>query len=241
LTTKSIDSVDLFFFLDEECMLHDGCPFGLSVITRGYLLPQKYIIHSPAPYVNDATLIASCYQSALELAVAHKIRKLAFPCIGAGAKHFPLDAHAQVALQTVRRWLETDENRTKIDRIIFVFWRAEEHLYYCKWMPSVFPMASTLSYGEAAIEGPESLQFWAQNMVAMDRWIREESPEDHREWSDDSCDELQVDNHSDSEVSVEPPAKKTKNETVIHEEFKSQPADKMEESIAQDKPEEVIG
>lgn len=51
-------------------------------------------------------ILASCYQSALDLAVKHGIRTIAFPCIGAGAKAFPLDVHAQVALQTVRRWLE---------------------------------------------------------------------------------------------------------------------------------------
>lgn len=109
--------------MDEECMLHDGCPFGQAVITRAYNLPQKYVIHryflhnesysylfSPAPYRNDALLIASCYQSCLNIAVEHGIRALAFPCIGAGAKHFPLDAHAQIALQTIRRWLETGES-----------------------------------------------------------------------------------------------------------------------------------
>jgi O-acetyl-ADP-ribose deacetylase (regulator of RNase III) len=54
----------------------------------------------------DPMLLASCYHSALELASKHNIRTIAFPCIGAGAKSFPLDVHAQVALQTVRRWLE---------------------------------------------------------------------------------------------------------------------------------------
>lgn len=166
--------------LDEECMLHDGCPFGQAVITRGYLLPQKYVIHSPAPYTNDPHLIASCYQSSLALAAEHKIRTLAFPCIGAGAKCFPLDAHAQIALQTVRRWLETDDNQSKIDKIIFCFWRPEEKLYYTKWMPSVFPLPSTLAYGEEGNE-TQSLAFWAKNMINVKPWIYGEEVESDEE------------------------------------------------------------
>jgi len=185
--------------LSEECLLHDGCPFGMAVITRGYLLPQKYIIHSPAPYQNDAQLIASCYHSSLELAKLHKIRVLAFPCIGAGAKHFPLDAHAQIVLQTIRRWLETGENRTLIDRIIFSFWRPEEHLYYTKWMPSVFPLASTLTFGQAALQGNQevALQFWAHNMMRMNPWIRTEddSSEEDITVSDDELESKPLNNN----------------------------------------------
>eukprot|EP01127_Copromyxa_protea_P021125 TRINITY_DN717_c0_g1_i1.p1 TRINITY_DN717_c0_g1~~TRINITY_DN717_c0_g1_i1.p1 ORF type:complete len:314 (-),score=65.20 TRINITY_DN717_c0_g1_i1:518-1459(-) len=105
--------------MDEECLLHDGCPFGQAVITRGYLLPAKFVIHAPGPYSADPMVLASCYQSALDLAAQHKIRTIAFPCIGAGAKSFPLDVHAQVVLQIIRRWLEKGKmniQRRKFER-----------------------------------------------------------------------------------------------------------------------------
>ena len=59
---------------------------------------------------------------------------------------FPIEASAQLVLQLVRRWLETDNNYEKVDKIIFNLFQPQEETSYCKWVQSAFPLPTTLSY-----------------------------------------------------------------------------------------------
>jgi len=158
--------------LREECLLLDECPMGQVSITRGYELPSKFILHCVGPNSGDPHLLASCYHSALDIAVEHGIRTIAFPCVATGLNSFPLEVSAQVVLQTTRRWLEKDNNRDKIDKIVFVFWRDTEELYYSKWMPSVFPLPSTITFGDR-IEGDAKpfIQYWVKSHSILDPYL----------------------------------------------------------------------
>jgi len=161
--------------LKEECLLLDECPIGQVAITRGYALPSTYVIHCVGPPSGNPHDLASCYQSALDLVVEYKIRTIAFPCVATGLNCFPLEASAQVVLQTTRRWLEKGDNRTKIDRIIFVFWREIEELFYAKWIPSVFPLPTTLTYKEAIqLDPAKTIKHWAKNHSLLDPWLYKE-------------------------------------------------------------------
>jgi hypothetical protein len=47
-----------------------------------------------------------------------------------------------------------------------------EKLYYHKWMPSVFPLPSTLSYGAAyTAEGAAAVLQWANESDLRDKWM----------------------------------------------------------------------
>lgn len=70
----------------EECRTLHGCETGKAKITGAYELPCSYVIHTPGPiwqggHKKERELLASCYQSCLELAIQHSARRIAFPSI----------------------------------------------------------------------------------------------------------------------------------------------------------------
>lgn len=90
-----------------ECRTLGGCATGEVKATRGYRLPAKYVFHAVGPVWRggqhgEPDLLASCYQRALELAAAHEVTSIAFPCISTGIYGYPIDAAAEIAVSTVR-------------------------------------------------------------------------------------------------------------------------------------------
>ena len=51
-------------------------------------------------------LLASCYQSCLELAAQKGLHSIAFCCISTGVFRFPPERAAEIAVQTVRNFLQ---------------------------------------------------------------------------------------------------------------------------------------
>ena len=100
--------------LARECASIGGCPTGEARLTQGYSLPARYVIHTVGPVWHggtsgEADFLASCYRSALTLALDHELRGIAFPAISTGIFGFPLDRATRVAVRTVREWLATHE------------------------------------------------------------------------------------------------------------------------------------
>ena len=106
----------------EECRTLGGCETGQAKITAGYNLPAKYVLHTPGPIWQggghgEAALLASCYRSCLALAAEHGLRSVAFCCISTGEFHFPNQEAAEIAVRTVREFLE--QQTTSVERVIF--------------------------------------------------------------------------------------------------------------------------
>jgi O-acetyl-ADP-ribose deacetylase (regulator of RNase III) len=94
----------------EECRTLGGCPTGEARLTKGYNLPARFIIHTVGPVWRggrrqESTLLKSAYLSSLELAEAHHLKSLAFPNISTGIYGFPKNKAAQIALKTVKQFL----------------------------------------------------------------------------------------------------------------------------------------
>jgi O-acetyl-ADP-ribose deacetylase (regulator of RNase III) len=90
---------------------HGGCKVGEAVITTGGNLPAKYVIHTVGPvwnggYNNEEEKLANCYTSSLRLAVDNSIQTIAFPNISTGIYHFPKAKAAEIAVNTVKVFLE---------------------------------------------------------------------------------------------------------------------------------------
>ena len=95
---------------------------GKAKITPAYNLPCKYVLHTVGPIISgplrqeDCDLLAGCYRSCLELAAANEVLSIAFCCISTGVFHFPQDRAAEIAVRTVKSFLEKDSS---IQQVIF--------------------------------------------------------------------------------------------------------------------------
>ncbi|HJD47203.1 MAG TPA: protein-ADP-ribose hydrolase [Candidatus Mediterraneibacter norfolkensis] len=109
-------------------------PTGQAVLTKGYNLPAKYVIHTVGPIVGGRLTQAlrddlrNCYRNVLQCCVENQIRSVAFCCISTGEFHFPNDEAAKIAAETVTDFLKMHE--PEFDRIIFnVFKDIDRELY----------------------------------------------------------------------------------------------------------------
>lgn len=95
-------------------------PTGRAKITPAFNLPSSYIVHTVGPIVQghltttDCNLLRDCYNSCLTLADRHGIDSIAFCCISTGEFHFPAKKAAEIALQTVRGYLNQTHSPIKV-------------------------------------------------------------------------------------------------------------------------------
>ncbi|MCF7885327.1 MAG: O-acetyl-ADP-ribose deacetylase [Candidatus Marinimicrobia bacterium] len=98
-----------------------GLPTGEAVITKGYNLPARYVIHTVGPVwhggdKNEDQLLADCYRNSLKIAQDKKFASIAFPAISTGVYHFPHERACKIAYQTVQDYIF---NNNTINKIIF--------------------------------------------------------------------------------------------------------------------------
>lgn len=108
-----------------------GCKTGEAVITTGGLLPAKFVIHTVGPvwnggHKNEEALLANAYRNSLQLAAENGISSIAFPNISTGIYHFPKSLAAQIAVDTVKKYI----NGTGINEVLFVCFDDENFMYY---------------------------------------------------------------------------------------------------------------
>ncbi len=89
-----------------ECRKLNGCATGDAKITKGHLLPARYVIHAVGPVWhggrhNEDALLASCYRRAIELCADRRLVSVAFPAISTGVYRFPADRAARIAVTAV--------------------------------------------------------------------------------------------------------------------------------------------
>ncbi|MFJ8234698.1 macro domain-containing protein [Ureibacillus sp. NPDC094379] len=108
--------------LQKACNQIGQCVVGEAVITDGFNLPAKHIIHTVGPIWKggghrEAEYLASCYKNSLKLAVQHGCQSIAFPLISSGIYGYPKKQALQIAMTSISAFLLEHE----IDVTMVVF------------------------------------------------------------------------------------------------------------------------
>lgn len=123
--------------LKDECVLLKGIRPGEAKTTYGYRLPASWVIHAVGPRDQDEAVLEQAYWQSLLRASESQLRTLAIPAIGTGAFNYPKPAAAEVALSTIRRFLDTHPFSGSIDCIILCTRGNLTHYEAC--LPLYFP------------------------------------------------------------------------------------------------------
>lgn len=96
--------------------------FGDAVITPGFDLDAKYVIHTAGPLWEggnhgESEILASCYRKSLNLAKVYQCQSIAFPLISTGNYGFLKSLALQIAIQEISTFLL--ENDMQVYLVVF--------------------------------------------------------------------------------------------------------------------------
>jgi O-acetyl-ADP-ribose deacetylase len=99
----------------QETRTLGGTPPGTAMITAGYDLPARHVIHAVGPVwrggsAGEDETLEGAYRRSLELAAEHALESIAFPSISTGIYGFPLERATRIAHSTARAWLDANEH-----------------------------------------------------------------------------------------------------------------------------------
>jgi len=99
--------------LEAACRRIGHCPTGSAVVTPGFGLKARHVIHAVGPVwqggnAGEADLLASCYRQSLQLAADIAAARVAFPAISTGIFGYPAPEAAGIAVSAVRAVLSSD-------------------------------------------------------------------------------------------------------------------------------------
>lgn len=127
--------------LGKAMMAIGRCATGEAVITPGFKLHAKHVIHTVAPIFAQHKqpdvwrLLANCYRNSLTLAATHGAQTIAFPSLGTGVYGIPIKRASEVAIATARTM-----ERSSITEITFCCFSAEDADTYRdaldRWTPT---------------------------------------------------------------------------------------------------------
>ena len=109
-------------------------PTAVPMLTDGYNLPAKKVVHIVGPIVQGRLTkdleqdLADCYRNTLDLCLENGLKSVAFCCISTGVFHFPNKRAAEIAVKTVTEWLKA--HPLALERVIFNVFKDEDKAYY---------------------------------------------------------------------------------------------------------------
>ena len=100
--------------LQEACNELAPIQTGEAVITPGFNLSAKFIIHTAGPIwqggqFGEEELLSNCYTNSLKLAAENDLKSIAFPLISSGIYGYPKFDALKVAVQAINNFLENHD------------------------------------------------------------------------------------------------------------------------------------
>jgi O-acetyl-ADP-ribose deacetylase (regulator of RNase III) len=154
--------------LQEEVQKFGECREGDVKTTPGYLLPAKHIVHVIPPKVfkkDNKNMLRNIYREILHTATFLEAKSVAIPCIGTGTLNYPLRDTASLAMEEVRRFLQSQEQGS-LEKIIFAVYSSHDEDTYKSLLPVYFPPPEesvSKSLDSRTRRGPERPSIW--------RWV----------------------------------------------------------------------
>lgn len=89
----------------------NSLPAGQAVLTPGFALPAKHIIHTVGPIWrggsdHEPEKLRNAYMNSLRLAHENNLKSIAFPAISCGVYGYPVEQAAVIALRALQEGLE---------------------------------------------------------------------------------------------------------------------------------------
>jgi len=113
-------------------------PVGSAKVTKGYNLPAKFVIHTVGPIIGSGGVkhreekeLSDCYLSCLRMAEEYKLGSIAFCCISTGEYRFPNQLGAEIAVKSVREYLDQSPD-TSIEAVVFNVFKDLDYSIYRK-------------------------------------------------------------------------------------------------------------
>jgi O-acetyl-ADP-ribose deacetylase (regulator of RNase III) len=109
--------------LQTACAAIGVCATGDAVVTPGFALPARWIVHTVGPVWHggengEPALLASCYRRSIEVARSVGATSIAFPAISTGIFGYPPRAAAEIAIATVAATASEHAHALQIVRLV---------------------------------------------------------------------------------------------------------------------------
>ncbi|MCG8671478.1 MAG: O-acetyl-ADP-ribose deacetylase [Pseudomonadales bacterium] len=94
----------------QACRKIGGCPPGQAVMTEGFKLPAKFVIHTVGPIwrggdCDENEILAACYRNSLRVAATKVCKSIAFSAISTGVYGFPKEQAVSIAVKEIYQQL----------------------------------------------------------------------------------------------------------------------------------------
>jgi len=179
--------------LVKACQEIGTCALNGTVVTPGFNLPSKAIIHTIGPATSEPADLEEIMKSILARIDGVSIRSVGIPAFFIENRVFGLPHALQIVFQVLREFLEIEENRTKVDRIILIASLQPNIPFYVKLLYVYFP-----------IHGINDLV------------SQQESEEEDSELTDDMFGEIDNDENSSQSTDFEIPGSEPETSSSDH-------------------------
>jgi O-acetyl-ADP-ribose deacetylase (regulator of RNase III) len=126
--------------IEREAVPKGPIPLGGAIETRAGNLPNKYVIHAAAMgyraedravpkragSLSSEAIIRAATANSLEVAERLQCRSIAFPALATGVGGFPVDECAEVMIDAVCNYAQTN-SQSEIELVIFVLFSQSDH------------------------------------------------------------------------------------------------------------------